>query len=162
MLSAWRGTFIVSTVPNLLLLFHPPTPKSSEAGRPQFCLSSGLCFTKSSLDFPGVRGDGNQGFEVSKTEERWEQFACSSPRWTTVAPEIDNVLEHTWGRKAGVLRSKHGLCFLPNLDTEHIPQATCQDPCKLWQGRYSQESSENSELVKCLQKTWGMSRREPQ
>lgn len=79
----WRGTFVVSKVPNLLLLFLPPTPKSSEARRPQSLLSSWLCLAKPRLDFPGVRRDGNQGFEVSKTkvtgpEERCEQFACSS------------------------------------------------------------------------------------
>lgn len=105
MLSAWRGTFIVGMVPNLLLLFHPPAPKSSKARRPQFRLSSWLCFAKSSLDFLGVRGDGNQGFEVSKTkvtghEERWELFACSSPRWTTVAPEIGNCFG-TYMRQEG-------------------------------------------------------------
>ena len=79
----WRGTFVVNMVPNLLLLFYPPTPKSPEARRPQSLLSSWLCFAKSRLDFPGVRGDGNHDFEVSKTkvtglEERWQQFACSS------------------------------------------------------------------------------------
>lgn len=136
----WRGTFVVSKVPNLLLLFLPPTPKSSEARRPQSLLPSWLCLAKSRLDFPGVQRDGNQGFEVSKTKvtgpgERCEQFACSSwdgePFW--------NIYMRQEGR--GTENSKHGLCFLPNLGTEHIPQGICKDPGKLWQGRYSQESS---------------------
>lgn len=51
---------LVSTVPNLLLLFHPPTDAELEDPGPP----SWLCFAKSRLDFPGVRGDGNEGFEV--------------------------------------------------------------------------------------------------
>lgn len=151
----WRGNFVVSKVPNLLLLLLPPTPRSSEARRPQSLLSSWLCLAKSRLDFPGVRKDGNQGFEVSKTkvtgpEERCEQFACSSwdgePLW--------NIYVRQEGR--GTENSKPGLCFLPNLGTEHIPQGICKDPGKLWQARYSQESSsENAGLVQCLQKPGG-------
>lgn len=72
MLSAGDGgmkrDLVVNMVPNLLLFFYPPTPKSPEARRPQSLISSWLCFAKSRLDFPGVRGDGNHDFEVSKTK----------------------------------------------------------------------------------------------